>query len=259
MPDFLQQLINDAKRRISSGYYDISAEVKHAPLSLTQVLKSSAKMNAIIAEIKPISPTRGPLRPTIDPVEAAINLIKGGAVALSVLTEPDNFGGNLASLALIRTAVTVPLLMKDIVIDGVQIEAARKSGSDCVLLIESIFSTHHQGSINNLIDLAHQSNMEVLLEAHSADELERAINSNADIIGINNRNLETLEIDLETTTRLISKISKPAGKALISESGLETADDVRRLKTTSVDGFLIGSSIMLANDLESKVREFVLA
>lgn len=258
MSDFLSKLIDDANRRVHAGYYDIQEGVKHEPVSLKRVIKSAEK-NAIIAEIKPISPALGPLRPDIDPIEAAAKLVKGGAVALSVLTEPDNFGGSLDNFRMIRSHVTVPLLMKDIIIHTAQVHAAKKVGADCILLIGSAFQKHPKTSLVDMIHAAHQSQLEVLLEVHSEDELGRALKSEADVVGVNNRNLATLEIDLNTTARLMAKVNERVGKVLISESGFESADDVRRVKPAIMDGFLIGSSIMLSQDLESKVREFVLA
>ena len=258
MPDFLTKLIDDAQKRVRGGYYNVREETKRQPLSLKHAIKS-AKKNAIIAEIKPISPARGPLRPMIDPVEAAHRLEKGGAIALSVLTEPDNFGGSLENLRRVGAAVRIPVLMKDVMIDPVQIEAGRKTGADCILLIESAFSNHRVASLEAMIDDAHKCQLEVLLEVHNEEELGRALKSQADIVGINNRNLATLEIDLQTTTRLVGKITQRAGKLVVSESGLESAEDIRKLKSATVDGFLIGSSIMLSQDWESKVREFVVA
>jgi indole-3-glycerol phosphate synthase len=195
----------------------------------------------------------------MDPVDAAIKLAKGGAVALSVLTEPDNFGGKIENLQRIRRNVNLPLLMKDIIIHRSQIHAGKKSGADCILLIESVFSAHPTPSLEGLIHEAHQDRLEVVLEVHSEEELQKALESEADIIGVNNRNLATLETDINTTARLVGKMNQRAGKVLISESGFENANDIRKLKPSTVDGFLIGSSIMLSEDLESKVREFVLA
>jgi indole-3-glycerol phosphate synthase len=258
MSDLLSKLIADAQRRISAGYYDVQQTTEHDPVSLRQALKS-APTNAIIAEIKPISPAAGPLRPSIDPVDAAIKLAKGGATALSVLTEPDNFGGNIENLRLVRQSVRLPLLMKDIIIHKSQIHAARKSGADSVLLIESVFVPQPSQSLEELIHEAHDDQMEVVLEVHAEEELQHAIASQADIIGVNNRNLVTLETDIKTTTRLVGGLNKRAGKILISESGFENASDLRKVKPANVDGFLIGSSIMLSSDLENKVREFVLA
>ena len=132
-------------------------------------------------------------------------------------------------------------------------------GADSVLLIESVFTLHPSPSIEELIHEAHNDHLEVVLEVHTEKELRKALASEADIIGVNNRNLATLETDISTTMRLVGGLDQRAGKALISESGFENANDLRKVKTAIVDGFLIGSSIMLSEDLESKVREFVLA
>jgi indole-3-glycerol phosphate synthase len=257
MTDFLDKLIADAERRITRGYYDVNVEVDHEHLSLMRAIKTSSH-NAIIAEIKAKSPARGVLRVGLDPKEAAIQLASGGATALSVLTEPENFGGTIESLVQIRPVIGIPLLMKDVILDEQQIEAAKKSGADCVLLMLSalirkgIQPTH-------LIDKAHSVQLEAILEVHDPEELKQASETNAEIIGINNRNLKDLAIDLNTTTRLLNSAPQLQGKTIISESGLETIEDIRRLKKTHVDGFLIGSSIMLARDLASKVREFAYA
>jgi indole-3-glycerol phosphate synthase len=258
MHDFLAKLIDDATKRVHTSYYDIQEIAKHQPISLKRVIKS-AERNAIIAEIKPISPARGPLRPEIDPIKAAIELARGGAISLSVLTEPDNFGGSLENLQRIRPHVSLPLLMKDIIIHEKQIDAGMKAGADCILLIESAFSKYLLASMSRLIGHAHESQLEVLVEVHDEGELDRALKSEADIVGVNNRNLSTLEIDLSTTVRLMARANRRAGKVLISESGFESANDIRKVKSATVDGYLIGSSIMLSQDLESKVREFVLA
>lgn len=148
--------------------------------------------------------------------------------------------------------------MKDIVVGEKQIDAARSSGADCVLLMLSALS--RKGiQPPDLIKKAHDSQLEVILEVHDAEELERASQTDAEIIGINNRNLKDLVIDLDTTAKLLDSTRQLQGKTIISESGFETIEDIRKLKGTHVDGFLIGSSIMLATDLESKVREFVYA
>ena len=261
MPDFLSKLIDDAQKRIYAGYYSVLETVEHQPISLKSAIKS-AKNNAIIAEIKPISPVRGPLRPEIDAEDTAIKLERGGATGLSVLTEPDNFGGSIESLRKVRRRVSIPLLMKDIVVDKTQIQAAKRYGADCILLIESVFSKHPAmplDELDELLQFAHESNLEVLLETHNKDELDRALKSEADIIGVNNRNLATLEIDLLTTTRLLENLTDRGDKTIISESGIETSADIRKLRHVALDGFLIGSSLMLSDDLEGKIREFVLA
>jgi indole-3-glycerol phosphate synthase len=258
MSDFLAKLIQDARKRVSAGYYDVKEESAHHPTSLKRAVKS-AERNAIIAEIKPHSPARGPLRVDIDPVKTAKRMMEGGAIAISVLTEPDNFAGSLLSLRNVRANVQLPLLMKDIIVDERQIEAARKTGADSILLIEPVYSKYPISSLARMIRRAHEFGLEVLLEAHTADELKRALNSEADLVGLNNRDLSTLETNLETTIRLLTDSVGRGDKVLISESGFESAEDIRRVKPARVDGYLIGSSIMLAEDLERKVREFVLA
>ena len=257
MTDFLDKLIADAEKRVTRGYYDVNVKADHKHLSLLRAIKSS-KHNAIIAEIKPRSPTRGPLRAEFDPKEAAIQLARGGAAGISVLTEPENFGGTIENLVQIRPVVDIPLLMKDVVIHEKQIDAARNSGADCILLMLSAL-IRKRIQPTDLIIKAHSVQLEVIIEAHDAQELEQASETNSEIIGINNRNLKDLEIDLNTTTSLLDSVPQLQGKTIISESGLESIEDIRRLKRKHVDGFLIGSSIMLATDLAGKVREFVYA
>ena len=258
MADFLEKLIEDARKRVREGYYDVDDKISHQPISFKRAIKS-AERNAIIAEIKPASPTRGRIRSDLNAIKAAERLVDGGAIALSILTEPDNFGGSLENLRNVREHVALPLLMKDIIINEKQIDAAKKTGADSLLLIEPIFSKHPISSLARMIRYAHESNLEVLLEVHREDELNRAINSEADLIGLNNRDLSTLETHLETTIQLMAKAKGLADKVIISESGFESAEDIRRVKPARVDGFLIGSSIMLSDDWERKVREFVLA
>jgi indole-3-glycerol phosphate synthase len=258
MPDFLQKLIGDSRERVRTSYYSLHESVDHEVVSFKRAIKS-AERNAIIGEIKPISPARGPLRPEIDPVRAAVQMENGGVIALSILTEPDNFGGSLENLRKVRENVSLPLLMKDTIVHEKQIEAGRKIGADCVLLIETAFSKYPIASLNRLIRYAHEFGLEVLLEVHSEDEFERALKSEADIVGVNNRNLSTFETDLNTTLRLMAKAELQGDKVLISESGFDSAEDIRKVKPAKVDGFLIGSSLMLSEDLERKVREFVLA
>ena len=128
-------------------------------------------------------------------------------MALSVLTEPDNFGGSINNLSRIRTCTRVPILMKDIIIDQKQVHAARKSGADCILLIMSALSGTDSALLDDLIQKAHEMRLEVLLEVHNEDELDRALKSEADIIGVNNRNLTTLRIDLNTTPQLFARVT----------------------------------------------------
>jgi len=257
MTDFLDKLIADAERRVAMGYYNVNFEIDHDHLSLVRAIKN-CKHNAIIAEIKPKSPTRGALRVRLDPIDAAVQLARGGASGISILTEPENFGGKIETVVQIRQVVDIPLLMKDVILDERQIDAARNSGADCILLMLSALIRKGIPP-TKLVEKAHSVQLEAILEVHDGEELEKATETNADIIGINNRNLKNLAIDLNTTIKLLDSVPQPESKTIISESGLETMEDVRRLKRARVDGFLIGSSIMLAPDLTSKVREFVFA
>jgi indole-3-glycerol phosphate synthase len=258
LPDFLQKLVQDAERRVQAGYYDLEDKTEHQPISMSRKIMKTQR-NAIIAEIKRISPALGSLKPELDPVSTAIKLEAGGAAGLSVLTEPDNFGGSIQSLLRIRPHTHLPILMKDIVIDRKQILAARNCGADCILLIQSIFTNLKPSTkLGELMNTAREQDLETLLEVHDENELKNALATSAEMVGINNRNLSTLKIDLETTTRLLKGLES-TGKVIISESGLENAEDLRKLKGASVDAFLIGSSIMLSENLEQKVREFALA
>jgi len=258
LPDILAKFIEDARKRVREGYYEVETQSKHEPLSLKRAIKS-ADRNAIIAEIKPASPVRGALRTEIDPVKAASEMLRGGAIALSVLTEADNFAGSLANFRKVREQVSLPLLMKDVIVNEKQIDAAGKIGADCVLLIEPVFSKYPISSLARMVRYAHDLHLEVLLEVHLDDEFTRAVNSEADLVGLNNRDLTTLQTNLETTSQLIANAGQQTDKVLVSESGFESAEDVRKVKPSGVDAFLIGSSIMLAADMERKVREFVLA
>jgi len=150
MTDFLDKLISDAENRIIHGYYNTDFKDHHTHVSLCQAIKH-ANHNAIIAEIKPKSPVRGELRPELDPKDAAIRLARGGAAALSVLTEPDNFGGSLNSLAQIRPYVSIPLLMKDIVIDAKQIVAAEPYGADLLCVYYYVFHQQRYAYIRSTL------------------------------------------------------------------------------------------------------------
>lgn len=258
MPDFLEKLVIDANARIRAGYYDVPQGLVHKPQSLKSAITSAHK-NAIIAEIKLSSPSLGRIRTNLDPADAAIKMVNGGAIALSVLTEPDNFEGSLTNLLKVRRQVSVPVLMKDIIIDSRQIDAGIRVGADAMLLIHSVFQ-NDSSTVSELIRYSHDRGTEVLLEVHDEEELASALESEADIVGVNNRNLKTLHTDLTTTLRLIPPTHNRSGKCLVSESGFTKAEDIRQLKSGSrADGFLIGSSIMRSENLESKVREFVLA
>jgi indole-3-glycerol phosphate synthase len=256
MNDFLDTLAMDAVATIESGYYRNFKVTKPSKISLKQTIQS-CKANAVITEIKTASPSAGTMRENIDPKVIALAMERAGAVGLSVLTEPKHFNGSLQVLSQAREAVKLPILMKDIILVLDQIETAARIGANTVLLIQGLFDRDCcEVNIDKTIAFAHSRGLEVLLETHTEEEFKSALDTNADLIGINNRNLATLEIDLNTTKQILQKHGK-GGKIIISESGIKSATDLKFLRCCGADAFLIGSSIMLTDDIESKVKEFV--
>jgi len=212
------------------------------------------KRNPVIAEIKPASPSKGIIAQDIN-VEALTSMMKlGGAVGLSILTEPKHFRGRIEYLITARRC-GLPRLMKDIIVDPIQVEAASKVGAEAILLIESLFERNLcDNDLKEMIDLAHDRGMEVLLETHTMEEFERALSTEADLIGINNRDLSTLQTDLDVTRKILNS-RHPENHIVISESGIDTGDHVRFLRECGANAFLVGSSIMSALNPEEKVRE----
>jgi len=258
MADFLDVLARDAKETIHEGYYETLTHVSTPSVSLKKAILKSKKI-PIITEIKAASPSLGTIRKDFNPEEVAGAMENGGAVGISVLTEPKHFKGSLFSLTKVRKAVELPILMKDIIISPTQLETASKIGANAVLLIEALFERKYcEYDIHEMIAQAQSKNLEVLLETRNEDEFRSAINSNADLIGINNRNLGTLKVDLEVTKRILEK-NGAHGKIVVSESGIKTLTDLRFLHECGAHAFLIGSAIMMAGSIEKKVKEFVMA
>ena len=256
MSDFMDALATDARATVDSGYYGQSVIAKHISASLRNCILQTAKM-PVIAEVKGASPSKGTIKSNFSPEKIAQSMAQGGAVGISVLTEPKHFAGSLENLARVRGNVTLPLLMKDIVISPKQLDAAAKVGANVVLLIQAIFDRGYgQLSLSEMVAKAHSKNLEVLLETHTANEFARAVTTEADLVGINNRNLATLKTDLNTTKSILAKC-KPEGKVIVSESGINTPVDLQFLRSCGAQAFLIGSAVMSANDVETKVREFV--
>ena len=256
MPDFLDVLATDAKASIKAGYYNGLTGSKHTKASLREAILQ-AKVAPVITEVKGASPSKGVIRQDLDAAKIAQAMFRGGAVGISVLTEPKHFNGSLANITVVRRSVTLPVLMKDIIVDPAQLDAASKVGADAVLMILGIFDKGYcDFSLGEMVAKAHSKNLEVLLETHNSDEFVRALEINADLIGINNRNLGTLKVDLNTTREILADCPRD-DKIVVSESGISTAADLRFLRACGANAFLIGSSVMLADDIEAKVREFV--
>ena len=205
---------------------------------------------ALIAECKERSPSGGWLQRPYDPVGLARRYTANGAAAISVLTEPEFFGGTLDHLQAIRATVGVPLLCKDFIVDPVQIMAARAAGADAVLLIVAILD---DARLRDLLAVTHGYGMRALVEVHDETEVERALQADAAIIGINNRDLTVMQTVKDTTTRLRPLI--PAGHLVVSESGIDTRADMDALERLGVNAALVGESLLRAPDLEAKVRE----
>ena len=198
---------------------------------------------AVIAEVKKASPSKGVLREDFRPAEIAASYERGGAACLSVLTDVDFFQGSDAYLREARAACGLPVIRKDFIIDPYQVYEARQMGADCVLLIAACLTDR---VLRDLSDLAHGLGLDVLVEVHDAEELDRALNVPGRLIGINNRNLRTFEVSLETTLGLLDAI--PPERLLVTESGILTREDVARMRGHGVHAFLVGEAFMRAPD-----------
>ena len=252
--NILRRLVNNSQAAIDDGIYDIDANLSRSNKDFTRIIKTNPHPT-LLTEIKFSSPSLGKIRTLTDPASIANQMIAGGSKALSVLTQPHLFNGSPDYFMKVRQAVDVPLLMKDIMIDKVQIDTAKKIGADFVLLIQSLFDKKYLNEIDEFVEYSHKQGLEILLEVHTKQEFENALKTDADIIGINNRNLDTLEIDLKTTERILKGHDK--SQLVISESGIETPEDIKYLKKYGTDAFLIGSSIMKSDNIQEQVKKLV--
>ena len=211
---------------------------------------ASSTMN-VIAEIKRSSPSKGAIDMTVDPVTQAKIYEKQGASAISVLTDKPFFNGSMEDLQAVREAVDLPILCKDFIIDPIQIDQAKAAGASIILLIVAALP---QADLENMNYYARLLGLEVLCEVHNQEEMERALQLDVDIIGINNRNLKTFEVNLETTEKLSSMVIDPK-TILISESGIKTTDDVRRVRNAGADAILVGETLMKSTDLPETFKD----
>jgi indole-3-glycerol phosphate synthase len=247
--EFLERVM-DAKRRQMSLLGDAEREaVRDAALAArgervarfrSQLL---ARPTAIIAEFKRHSPSAGDIQAGADPVEIARLYEAGGAAAMSVLTEPEHFKGSLDDLRRVAAAVGLPLLRKDFAVDRHQVYEAAIAGAEAVLVIIAGLT---DADALKLLDAAHKVHLDALVEVHTAPEFERAAALGAKLIGVNNRNLKTLQVDLETSLRLAELA--PPDATLVAESGLRTRADIERLQSAGYKAFLIGEALMRAGD-----------
>ena len=218
--------------------------------SLTEALNES--QTGIIAEHKRRSPSKSVINDTVDVDKVAVGYQNAGVCGMSVLTDTKFFGGSLSDLLLARSVVSFPLLRKEFIIDPYQIHEARAYGADAILLIAAILS---EGQLKDFSKLAKSLQLDVLLEIHNEEELTRSLHSTVDMIGVNNRNLKTFEVSIETSKRLSQLIPKEFTK--VSESGISTIETIRDLKSYGFQGFLIGENFMKSDDPGDAANEFI--
>jgi indole-3-glycerol phosphate synthase len=212
----------------------------------------SSEHVAIISEFKRASPSKGDINLIADPGTQALLYAKAGAAAISVLTDEKGFKGNFSDLAKVRQTVDIPILCKDFIIDTIQIDIARKSGADVILLIASVLTKE---KLNSLHSYAIREGLECLVEIHDETDLEKAIEIKAPLIGINNRDLKTFKVNIGTTEKL-GPLVKQSGALLISESGLKTREDIQRAAAAGANGVLVGETFMTSPDVERSFKEF---
>jgi len=248
MADILSEIIQTKRDEVAkaSAVYslsDLEQQILGAPeprgFERAIVNRAERGQTAVIAEIKKASPSKGVIREDFDPVEIARSYESHGATCLSVLTDRDYFHGSPDFLVAARSATTLPTLRKDFMVDPYQIYEARCMGADCILLIVAALG---QQQMLELADTAASVGLDILVESHSQEELTRALEIKTKLIGINNRNLKTFETSLNVTLDLLSEI--PAGRTVITESGIHTDQDVLRMKEAGVSSFLVGEAFM---------------
>ena len=256
----LQKIIENSRRELETRKHNIPLEViqKQAleqprPLDMASVIRD--ERIRLIAEVKKASPSRGLICHNFNPVDIAKIYSENHAAAISILTESQHFHGSLDYLSYIDCAlgpIRPPLLRKDFIFDPYQIYESRAYGADAVLLIVAILGYKE---LESLLSLSHRLNMKCLVEVHNEDEVNLALSSGANIIGINNRDLHTFNVDLNTTERLRPLI--PGDRIIVSESGIKTHQDMERLQSWGVNAALVGETLVASENIARKMRELL--
>jgi len=258
-PDILKKIINRKLEEIEQRSSAVTQEqlieqIKAADpvrgFANALAMKATQNKPGVIAEIKKASPSKGLLRENFLPAEIAKTYEQNGAACISVLTDEDFFQGSDAYLKQARSACNIPVIRKEFIIAPYQVYEARAMSADCILLIVSCLNDKQ---LHNLNAVAHELNMDVLIEVHDAEELERALKIDNQLVGINNRNLRTFEVSTQTTLGLLSTI--PDDKIVITESAIHTREDVQLMLDHQVNSFLVGEAFMRAEDPGEKLAE----
>jgi indole-3-glycerol phosphate synthase len=255
-PDLLEAILAATRTRVAArrkALSEATLEEKARAQAPTRGFGAALRQQRlnIIAECKRRSPSKGLLRPAYDPVQIAVSYEQAGAAAISVLTEPTFFDGDLSHLEAVRAAVSLPLLRKDFIVDRFQILEARAAGADAILLIVAALSDE---ALVRLRGDALELGLDALVEVHDERELDRAVAAGADLIGVNNRNLRTLDVDLNASDRLRDRM--PNDVVSIAESGLRSREDLDRLFARGYHAFLIGERLMTAADPGAALSAF---
>jgi indole-3-glycerol phosphate synthase len=258
-PDILKKILDkkleeiaNRKQRMSIADLEEIAQGVEKPRGFYKALqhKVSAKKSAIIAEIKKASPSQGVIREDFQPITIGLDYAMNGAACLSVLTDKEFFQGAEAYLSMVRQRCPLPVIRKDFMIDPYQIYESLALGADCILLIVAALG---DSQMHELAETATKLDMDVLVESHDAEELERALKLDTKLIGINNRNLRTFETSLQTTLSLKAMI--PQDRIIITESGIHSQEDVQLMLDNDIYAFLVGESFMRAESPGQKMRE----
>ena len=265
MAGFLSEILSRKRDVVARLRADLASQdlrdrasatrAKATPHRLLRVLQSNSKGVNIIAEFKRRSPSAGTIRNNLSATDVATRYERGGACAMSVLTDEENFGGSILDLAAIRAITNLPLLRKDFIIDEIQIYEAAAVGADAVLLIVAALDDAALTTLRTTAE--NELGLDAVVEVHTSEELYRAMRAGARIIGVNNRDLQTFRTSLQTSERLIAEA--PTDRVMISESGLQNSKSLRHLHALGFRGFLIGEALMRAPDPEAALRDLIAA
>jgi indole-3-glycerol phosphate synthase len=260
--DFLSEIMALKGARLERSKQERTAEEVRAgaeevrrnsqPHALRLALSNQERLN-VIAEFKRASPSKGIIRADVSPSQMALAYEAGGAAAISVLTEEDRFRGSLEDLQAVRAAVGVPLLRKDFIFEEYQLYESAAAGADALLLIVAALDDERLAHLRRVTEGELQ--MDALVEVHTKEEMLRAVNAGATLVGVNNRDLRSFNVSLDVSVELAREAA--AGVMLVAESGLRSSDDLRRLRAVGYSGFLIGETLMRAGEPEKALRELL--